>query len=322
MARNQDWLCTQPPPTCSTLDSMEPTAAEVTSAFEHLGWKFQDRTDFHARAARYIAEGLAHNYWIEFVGHGSREQLWAELTALPGIADRLTAGGVGVTPASKFYAVLDGTDIVDPHTAVAISVAALDHAIQNGYNGFRVVVDATTLARRPDQRAALSQFEFLLSRTMTGLPFSALCAYDTHQLAGVADELICLHPDLGERAPRFRLHPAPQATFALTGNIDLHSDGLYTTALQRIWSLLDDDPLIVIDAQGLEFISHQQLYTLDHYARANGRTVILRTGQRIPTRLVGVLQLTNVELQPAPPHNATQATGHSAGQVTYAGSAG
>ncbi|MEE3752638.1 MEDS domain-containing protein [Mycobacterium intracellulare] len=313
MARDQDWLCTQP-------QAALVTPAAGLASFEHLGWKFQDRTDFHARAAQYIAEGLAHDYWTEFVGHGSREQLWAELTELTGIADRLKAGGVGVTPASKFYAVLDGTDIVDPHTAVAISVAALDRAIQNGYNGFRVVVDATTLAHRPDQRAALSHFEFLLSRTMAGLPFSALCAYDTHQLPA-ADELICLHPDVGERAPRFRLHPAPQATFALTGNIDLHSDGLYTTALQRIWSLLVDDPLI-IDAQDLEFISHQQLYTLDHYARTDGRTVILRTGQRIPTRLLDVLHLTNVELQPAPPHSATQATTPSGDQITYAGSAG
>jgi hypothetical protein len=305
---------------------MRPTTADAAAAaadpahFEHLGWKFRHRAEFHDRAARYIVDGLAHNHWIEFVGRGSRERLWAELATLPGLADRLEAGGIGVAPASQFYALSADADVVDPHTAVALSVAALDRALQNGYAGFRVVVDATALARRPDQRDALSRFEFLLSCTMAGLPFSALCAYDAQQLATAADELICLHSNVSARPPRFRLHPAPPAAFALSGSIDLHSDNLYTTALQRIWPLIDDDPLI-IDAHSLEFISHRQLHTLDHYARTDGRTVILRTGQRIPIRLGHVLHLTNVEVQPSPPRLAPVMSSAQL-QTSYTASAG
>jgi 3-methyladenine DNA glycosylase/8-oxoguanine DNA glycosylase len=77
---------------CITTQSMNPTTAADSAAgvgsFGHLGCKFHDRAEFHTGAAAYIADGISDNHWIEFVGAGSREQLRAELTALPGIGDR------------------------------------------------------------------------------------------------------------------------------------------------------------------------------------------------------------------------------------------
>ncbi|MGH3967427.1 MAG: STAS domain-containing protein, partial [Mycobacterium sp.] len=128
-------------------------------------------------------------------------------------------------------------------------------------------------------------------------PFSALCAYNTSQLGSAAAELTCLHPFVGDEGPSFRLYAQPGVAFALTGQLDAASDEVFTTTLHRILALTRDNPLI-IDAQGLEFISHRQLCTLDHCARADGRTVVLRTNQRVPTRLASLLKLSNVRVEP------------------------
>jgi hypothetical protein len=131
---------------------------------------------------------------------------------------------------------------------------------------------------------------------MAVLPFSALCAYNTSELKEAADGLLCLHPYVSQGGPSFRLHAQTDADFALSGYVDNASDGLFTATMQRIW-WAGDDPLI-IDAQDLDFITHRQLCTLDHYARVDGRKVILRTDQYIPGRLAGLLGLTNVVVEP------------------------
>lgn len=299
---------------------MKPTpeldAVAGLTSFNHLGCTFRDRAEFHTCAAAFIADGLSDHHWIEFVGAGSREQLRAELIALPGIGSRLNDAGVGVTPDSEFYAVVPGIDVVDPETAIIAWAAAMKKAITAGYNGFRVVADATALARRPDQREALSRVEFLLGRNVAGRPFSALCAYDASQLASGADELICLHPQIGSGTPGFGLYAEPEVAFALTGELDAANHELYLTTLRRIWPLIADDPLI-IDAQQLTFVGHQQLCTLDHCARTDRRKAILRTNQGIIIRLVRVLDFTTIEVEhPPPDQTATSPTNPSLQMVS------
>lgn len=261
--------------------------------FGHLGWGYRDRADFLARAAEYLADGLAQNQWVEYVGAGSRDELQAELTTLPGIG---RDNDIKVTPTRKFYAVPDGGDIIDPDLSVAKHVAAVENALAQGYTGFRTISDVTTVARRPEQRNALARFEFLIDQQMAVLPFSAFCAYNTAELAGHAGALLCLHPLIGGCFPMFRLFAQPGTSFALTGEIDTASDETFTAALHHIWPLLTEDKMI-IDARRLEYIGHQQLLTLDDLARADGRQVVLRTGQPIPIRLVDLLGLTHVRAE-------------------------
>lgn len=272
--------------------------------FGHLGCGFSSRADLLTCAAEYIADGLAHNQRIEFSAEGSHRQLQAELASMPGLAGRFEAGDIGIRPVMEFYALPAGTDIVDPQRAIVARVAAVDAAIAHGYSGLRSVVDATVVAQRPEQRDALARFEFLVDQKMAVLPFSALCAYNTGQLGKAADGLLCLHPYVSQGAPSFRLHAQPDAAFALSGYVDPASDDLFTATMQRIWWWAADDPL-VIDARDLKFISHQQLYTLDHCARIDGRKVILRTDQPVPVRLAGLLDLANVHVEspvlPGPP---------------------
>jgi len=263
--------------------------------FGHLGWGYRDRSDFLARAAEYIADGLSRNQWVEYVGAGSREQLRAELESISGLGD---TGDVKVTPAPEFYNVPAGADVVDPEIAVATRVAAVQDAITLGYTGFRAIVDATAVTAGPDQRDAFARFEFLIDQKMATLPVSALCAYDVSRLAGDAAGLVCLHPLVGTRAPTFRIYAEPGADFVLDGEVDAAGARSFSTTLQRIWPVLGTGD-VVIDTSGLQFISHRELLALDGLARRDGRRIVLRDCAAVLTRLAGLLELTNIGLEPA-----------------------
>ncbi|VBA60300.1 hypothetical protein LAUMK191_05451 [Mycobacterium attenuatum] len=264
--------------------------------FGHLGWGYRARAQFLTRAAEYLLDGRRLNQWVDYVGAGSRDQLRAELAAMPTIADLLDSGGIGVTPVTEFYTFRPGSDVVDPERAVAQRVEAVGKALADGYSGLRAIVDCTAVARTPAQRDAFACFEFLIDQQMAVLPVSALCAYDTSRLREGAGELMCLHPYVGQHAPGFRLYAAPGSSFALTGEIDAASEPTFAAALHRTWPLTGDDTL-VIDARELSFISHRQLDILDRCARSDNRIVVLRTDQPVPARLFSVLDFTNVRLE-------------------------
>lgn len=270
------------------------TAAGL-APFGHLGWGYHTRDEFRSCAAEYIADGLAHHQWVEFVGEGTHAELRAELAAL-GLAD---TSEVKVSTPREFYRIPDGTDIVDPETAVATRSAAVQTAIDQGYSGFRAIVDATAVSRRPEQRDAFARFEFLIDQQMAVLPVTALCAYDLSQLDADAASLVCLHPLVDQQAPIFRIYAEPGCDFALDGELDAAVDEVFTTALRRIWPLLSGD--VVVDAENLHYIGHQQLLAIDGKARAEGRRVVLRTGPVPLSRLARMLELTNLSVDEAIP---------------------
>lgn len=265
--------------------------------FGHLGWGFRDRTDFLARAAEYLADGLEQNQLMAYIGNKSREALQAELAEMPGIGDRPGSAGIQVIHVEEHYVFRPGSNVIDAERCVTKYLWCAEQAIANGYTGLRAVSDVTPVARTPEQRHALAALEYLVDQKMAVLPVSALCAYDTSELGPAAAELICLHPFAATNGSAFRLYAEPGLGFALTGEIDAASDELFITTLRRVWPLVTDDPL-VIDVHRLEFISHQALLALDQHARAVGRRVVLRAGRGVPARLADLLDLTNVRVEP------------------------
>jgi anti-anti-sigma regulatory factor len=208
-------------------------------------------------------------------------------------------GDVRVTPADEYYPYQPGSNIIDAERAVANCLTATDRAISKGYTGFRTVGDVTSAARTPEQRAALAQLEYLVDQKLAVFPFSALCGYNMRQLGAAADELICLHPFVSNGSVTFRLYAESGADvdFALAGEIDAANNELFATTLQRIWPLVQRHT-VRIDARELEFIGHQQLGMLEQRAREHNRKVVLVTNQPIPSRIVNLLDLTNVRVEP------------------------
>lgn len=261
--------------------------------FGHLGWGYGSRSEFLSRASEYIADGLDHNQWIQYVGPGSREQLRAELDAMP-----VDTSTVTVTPATEFYGVADLDDVVDPDVALDLRAATVEDATSSGYSGVRIVADPTAVNVRPEQRDSFARLEFLIDQTMADAPITALCAYDVSRLGDGAGELVCLHPLVGPGSPTFRLYAEPSAAFALDGEIDAAGTDTFMTTLRRIWPETGSGEL-VIDAEGLEFISHRELLALDQQAQSDCRQILLRGAGPLLTRLAGLLELDSLRLQPA-----------------------
>ena len=271
------------------------TSAAGLVPFAHLAWGYRGRDEFGARVSEYFADGLQTNQRMEYVGDGSREALCAELADI-GLSEGVKSGRIRATPAEDAYEFRPGSDVVDAAATIVEWVAATEQAIVDGYSGLRTVIDAIAVTRTPEQRNAWASFEFLIDQEMAVLPSSAMCAYDLASLGAVAKELMCLHPFVAKDAVDFRLFAEPGVGFALEGEIDAGNHGIFATTLERIWQLVEGDP-IVIDARGLDFVTHHQLRMLDEYARAEQRDVVLRTDQRIVARLIELLELTNVRVE-------------------------
>ncbi len=270
--------------------------------FGHVGCGYSDRDEFCERVAEYVADGLTANQRIEYVGDASREALTAELATI-GFGDGVKSGRIRVTPAEEFYEFQPDSDIVDGEATVAERVAATEQAVADGYSGLRAVVDGTAFARSAEQRNACATFEYLVDQMMAVLPSSSLCAYDLNSLGPAAVELTCLHPFVTADAASFQLFAEPGFGFALVGEIDAADHDVFITTLRRAWKLQASGP-VVIDARGLDFVTHHELSTLDNYARAEHREVVLCTDQRVVARLTGILPLTNVRVAPGSPELA------------------
>jgi hypothetical protein len=213
---------------------------------------------------------------------------------------------VTVTPAEDFYGLADGNDVVDPDTVLELCASAVDDALAAGYSGVRIVGDPTAVNARPEQRDAFARLEFLIDQAMAEAPITALCAYDTSQLASGAGELVCLHPLMGPDSPTFHLYAASTADFAIGGEIDSASADTFSTVVRRIWPLVGGDDVgpgpggddVVIDVDAVEFIGHRQLLTLDRYARRDARQVVMRGNSPVVTRLVKLLDLGSIRVEP------------------------
>ncbi len=273
------------------------TSAASLIPVAHLGWGYHDRTEFGARVGEYLADGIACNQRIEYIGAGSRTALCAELTEL-GFGEGVRSGRIRVTPAEDTYEYCPGSDVIDAEATVAERVAATEEALSDGYSGLRAVIDAVTVARTPDQRTAWAHFEYLIDQQIAALPLSAMCAYDLTALGAAAAELLCLHPLAAEGTVGFRLFAEPGFGFVLAGEIDAADNDAFVTAVQRVWRLQPPGPLL-IDARALRFVTHHQLAILDDLARADHRDVVLLSDQRIVSRLAELLRLTRLRVAPA-----------------------
>lgn len=265
--------------------------------FGHLCWAYADRAELLARAAEYLADGVAAGQWVEYVGAASADALSEELAGLPGGQAALDAGHAEVSSVRDFYRFVDGSDVVDAKAAVEARVSATEQALQRGFSGFRAVVDATAVVRDPVQREAFARFECLIDRKMSVLPVSAVCAYDARQLGIQAvSEMACLHPFVNDGYTPFRLYAEQGVHFALAGEIDLSCEALFDTTLGRTIPLCPE-PVVAIDGHQLEFIDHRALRALGLHGQQRGRQVLLRTRSPSIARVAQLLELPAVQVE-------------------------
>ncbi|WP_446219555.1 MEDS domain-containing protein [Micromonospora sp. IBHARD004] len=271
------------------------TSDAAPPAYGHVCWAYDDPTILDARAAAFLAAGLAVGERVWLAASGAPGSLTCRLDGLPGLGDALRSGAARIVTVDDAYR----TDaVVDPEAQVRHYAAATTEALAAGYTGFRVLAEATPLVRTPAQRDAFARYEHLIDRYMRVHPMSAVCAYDRRELGDPAiAELACLHPETNADV-LFRLHAADpdEGMVALAGELDPSIHRLFATALDRV----DPHPVdgrLVVDGAGLRFIDHRSLIHLGEHARRRGAIAVLRTTRSAAARLAELLELPDVRVE-------------------------
>jgi anti-anti-sigma regulatory factor len=207
----------------------------------------------------------------------------------------LQRGAAHLIPLDSTYQV--GT-VIEPDAQVHTYAAATQQALAAGFTGLRVAAEVTSLVRTPSQLDAFARYEHLVDRYMTSWPFSAMCAYHRGQLGEAATaQLACLHPNTNTMGPGFRLHASTGVAAALAGELDLGNATPFGQALERA-DLKPGGGELVIDAVEATFIDHRSLIMLVEHARRNRATVVLRIHWPGAARLVQLLNLDGVRVEP------------------------
>lgn len=242
---------------------------------EHVCWSYDDPADFRAYAAAFLGAGAERGEYVWYVGTTA-----PELGRHARFVDVIEAYGSG--------------HVVDPQAQVTAYAEATEAALAAGYTGLRVAAEVTEMVRTPRQLDAFARYEFLIGRYALTSPFRAVCGYDRRVLGDNAiTELACLHPISGPRAAPFHLHPAASGGAFLDGELDADGEHLFATALRRT-GLRET---MTLHGDGLRFVDHRSLLTLQRYAERSGGSVVVRTPHGAAGRLAGLLGLSRVRVE-------------------------
>jgi MEDS: MEthanogen/methylotroph, DcmR Sensory domain len=257
----------------------------------HLCQVFDDSADFRAHAMAFLTEGLTRGQRVRYMGDDDLDTLRAHAAPLGRFAAREGAVEVRSVPSGVTDVIVDGAALVEAYADET------RRALADGFTGFRVAADSTTLVRTPEQLDAFARYEHRVDRLMTTVPFAGLCGFRRPALGDeTVAELACLHASGGADHAPFRVHATRGADLALSGELDLITVDLFATTMDRVG--LDDGPAeVVVDATGLEFADHRNLLVLEQVARRHDRSVVLRTGRRWPELLVDALALSRVRVE-------------------------
>lgn len=262
---------------------------------DHLCWAYEAVGDFRDRVLEFLDDGLALGQRVCYTAAGGIERLLDDLRALDGLEAGLARGAIHVRSLDRIDP--DGV-AVDGYAQVHEYSEQTSMAREDGFTGFRMATEATPLVRTPSRLEAFTRYEHLVDRFMAAQPFTAMCAYDRRELGPkLISQIACMHPNSNDPAAQFRLYASSHAAAALGGEIDINTRELFPLALERA-RLEPTDGELVIDARGLSVIDHRSVITLGEYAAARGTVAVLRTATPGPARIVEVLELTDVRVEP------------------------
>lgn len=264
--------------------------ADVRSlgSHDHVCWGFDDDADFRAAAVAFLDAGLALGHRVRYVGEPGDGVHTALAAARP--------GAIEVVPVDAQYA---PSTLADLRAHVEAYATATADALAAGFTGLRVATDATALVARPTWLDAAARYEHRVDHLMVRQPLSAMCAYNRAVLgADALAQLATMHPVATGSMALFRLHASSAAgcAAAIGGELDISCAELLGLALERA-ELRPVCGELVLDAAELTFVDQARLAVLVEHARHLGATLVLRTDQPVPRRLVRMLDWPNVRIE-------------------------
>jgi MEDS: MEthanogen/methylotroph, DcmR Sensory domain/STAS domain len=255
---------------------------------DHVCWPFRRDADAVNVARAYVAEGLAGQERVAYVGEGGPDELRHDLDGVPTLDEQLHRGRLQLIPINTLL----GSDTsVDPTVELPLLAAMTETALAAGYRALRVFARGTSRVRSPTRRAQHVRYEHLIDRYCLEHPLTMFCAYDAAVLGNSAvAELACVHALAHEALSPFRLSAARSTDAALAGNVDVFCTDQLEQALRRI-GVGASGGTVVIDATSLEFIDVRGLLTLDRHAAASDAVMVLRSPPTVVTRLAKLVDL-------------------------------
>jgi len=204
-------------------------------------------------------------------------------------------------PGNRLAAMPASDPAADPVDELHDLAAMTQDSLDAGYTGLRIVANGTLRVLNPRRRDRIVRYEHLIDRFCLDHAFTRLCAFDTTTLgADVLAELGCVHTlTHGELSP-FVLCAARGVDAALVGSVDAFSIGQLLQALGRI-GVPRAGGRAVLDAADLEFIDVRALRDLDGRVADAGATLMLRSPPIFVSRLMELLGVRAVRVEPAEP---------------------
>jgi hypothetical protein len=231
---------------------------------DHLCWGFADRAVYQAEARRFLLDGVELGQRVLYTASGTIDDLYHDLDGLSELERWIAEDRVELLPISGLYASARGRDAIQQADAYG---HATRRALAAGFTGLRAVADATDLVREPAELDAFVRYEHRIDQLMaSGLPFSAMCAYDLNRLGQDAvDELARVHPVTHGTTTPFRLHAGDQHALCLAGEFDAWDEADARITFERVLSAATC-PVVTLDCGPLDFIHHRALSAMHDVA--------------------------------------------------------
>lgn len=229
----------------------------------HACLVYADDAQLAAHATAFLAEGVAADERLLYVGDRPSRELLEHLAGLPDAPRLLRDGVLAVMRTEDVY---DATRPIDPDRQLALYRAVVREALEAGFSGVRVVADGTPIARRPELVAPLRRWEHVADRWIAaGVPLSALCVLDRRVVpAATVAQLTCVHRHaVPEEAPFHVVGDAVGA--ALGGEVDAFTAPLLRGVLADLGGEVTD-----LDLADVAFLDHHALAELIAHAERHG----------------------------------------------------
>lgn len=253
---------------------------------DHICWTHRGRREWVAAAVAYLHEGADAGERLLYVADRPPQALLDDLAGLPGRDAMLASGQLLVLPLDRVYG---GSGEFDAGVRVREYEKMARDAVADGYRGFRLAAEATSLVLDDADARAFAAYELAVDRVIAASPMSAMCGYDIRR-AHEVETLGFVHPLCNHAAA-----PDPGAGFyadaggwVLTGELDLINAGSLAVALQHAVAEADPDADVQVDASGLRFIDVACARALVEAgaALAPGRSLVLRRSPGVLERLL------------------------------------
>jgi hypothetical protein len=133
----------------------------------HIGWMFDSRDEFEARATGFLAEGLRRREKLMYVVDDPRPSHWP--------APLLESGRLVVASIAEVYG---PSRLVDSRSQLKTFEEALAEARRDGHTGIRVAADNTSLLAGAERLRSWLEWERVAQVFMDENPVTGLCGFD------------------------------------------------------------------------------------------------------------------------------------------------